>query len=123
MYSTQEQNLISLQASAAVSAKRIVNESGAYAANRAIGVASYDAALGEELSVITSGVTVVTAGAALVQGAWVTADAAGKAVSVTPTNIAKTGYVEVLGKALEAASAADEEIPVLVMPQLIPGTV
>lgn len=79
------------KASAAVTGKRFVGISGqgvapnpsvahAVAASKPFGVSAYDAAIGDELSILKGGVVPVTAGAALTAGQEVEAGAAGVAV-------------------------------------------
>ncbi len=65
------------------------------------------AALGEFVPAMTHGQTKVVAGAAIALDADVTSDASGKAVTAVSGN-------EINGKALEAATAADQIITILV---------
>ena len=75
------------------------------AADTALGVSQSqaDAADGSVIDVTMVGIVDVEAGAAIAAGAWVTADANGKAVATT------TAGDEVVGKAL-TSSAADGDI-------------
>lgn len=114
-------------ASAAVTGKRLVKISGnrqsgpglaataegsnyvvaqsASATDVSIGVASYDAASGTKLSVLTRGIVPITAGATITAGQRVECDAQGRVVPLATANAV------VIGTALSgAASGADAEI-------------
>lgn len=106
-----------MTASGAVTGKRFVDFSGAQVASagaKALGVALYDAADGEPVAVVVQGTAVVEAGGAIAVGDNVAADANGRAVVATPAS----GYT-ILGIALEAASAAGEEIEVLLVSPIV----
>lgn len=87
-----------------VTGNRTVGPAGADSA-KVVGVAGFDAAAGETVTVYRGGVQRLTAAAAITAGATVTAAAAGKAT---------TGGTNKIGIALEAAAAADAVIDVLV---------
>lgn len=84
---------LTAQASAAVTGKRLVNISGnrttdgnylvahATAAGRCIGVASYDAAVGEKVGVLAEGILPVVTGGIIAAGAEVEVGTAGVAVT------------------------------------------
>ena len=71
-----------------------------------LGVINADTASGEEAPVCVEGIALVTSGAAVVIGVLLKSDAASKAITTT------TNDKLVIGKALDAASAADELIRV-----------
>lgn len=87
-----------------VTGNRTVGPAGADSA-KVVGVAGFDAAIGEDVTVYTGGVQQLVASAAIAAGVVVTAAAAGKAT---------TGGTNKVGIALEAASGADIVIDVLV---------
>lgn len=96
-------------ATAAVSEHRFVGMlTGApcAAGAKAQGVAQYDAAIGEAFAVDVLGTTIVDSGAAVAAGVAVKSDASGRA-------IAQGGAGEILGYAVTAAGAADQQIEVL----------
>lgn len=86
-------------AAAALTANRFVTFAGAVcgAGAKAMGVAQYDAPIGEAVAVNALGTTKVQAGAAIARGVAVKSDAVGKA-------IAQAGAGEILGYAMEAAA-------------------
>jgi hypothetical protein len=86
-------------ATAALTGRRFATIGGALpaAGGKALGVAKYDAAIGEYVPLDVMGTTIVEAGAAVAAGARVKVTAAGKAITAT------TGTT-VMGVALEAAS-------------------
>jgi len=96
---------------AAVAAQRFVTAAGAQAVadSNAIGVSRTAGAIGERVPTDVIGTTVVQTGAAVAQGATVKFDASGKAI-----NWAASGAR--LAIALEAATAADQFIEVLLIP-------
>lgn len=122
MNGLQEKNLITLQASAAIKGRSIISFDGKNTLNQGVGIAKFDVESGAEITLITAGVTEVTAGSAISAGAYLTADADGKAIPVTITSILKTDVIEIVGKALEAATAEDDVILVLLNPQVISGS-
>lgn len=84
----------------------------AAATDAIIGVSTdVGAALGERVDVMHSGIAAVKAGAAFSAGDLITADAAGKAVKAAP---GATASDRILGVALDAATAADEIVDVLI---------
>jgi hypothetical protein len=127
---------VSILAAASLSRQIFVGFDGnVCAANaKALGVTEIDTASGEMAGVIFNGIALVKAGAAVAAGAAVTSDSAGRAVTaaaltfsipsgstnVTSTSaqpaLTKSGSVlaqSINGYALDAASAADEIIRVL----------
>jgi hypothetical protein len=127
---------VSILAAASLSRQIFVGFDGnVCAANaKALGVTEIDTASGEMAGVIFNGIALVKAGAAVAAGAAVVSDSAGRAVtaaaltfsipsgstSVTSTSaqpaLTKSGSVlsqSINGYALDAASAADEIIRVL----------
>ncbi|MBQ7569136.1 DUF2190 family protein [bacterium] len=103
-----------LPAGAAVAPGRIVKFSTGKAVQASagtdvlLGVAQDEAhEANDDIAIAVSGIVSVTAGAAVSAGAYVTADANGKAIAAT----AGTNY---LGVALEAAAAADDRICVAI---------
>lgn len=103
---------VTYKASAAVTGGRLVEVTGnrtvAHAgadSAKVVGVAGFDAAIGDDVVVYAGGVQRLTVTAAVEAGAAVTADAGGKAT---------TGGTNKIGTALEAALAADDVIDVLV---------
>lgn len=122
MYSKQDAQILSLTAAESITAKHIVALDGTHTANKAVGVALNDVDTDCEISLVTAGITAVIAGSAVAVGDLVTADADGKAVPVTPANIAVGSSVEVLGYAVVEADAEDEDILVFVNPAVIMGT-
>ncbi len=99
----------SIEAAAALSAGLFVGMDGDIcgANAKALGVEELDAALGDQATVIFSGIALVTSGAAITQGAKVASDANGKAV------VFSTG--EYNGWAIDAATGANEKIRVLLV--------
>lgn len=87
-----------------VSGNRTVAPAGADSA-KVVGVAGFDAAIGDDVTVFDGGVQRLTASAPIAAGATVTAAAAGKAT---------TGGTNKVGIALEAAAAANDVIDVRV---------
>lgn len=69
-----------------------------------LGIINADTASGEEAPVCVEGIALVYSGAAIVPGVLLKSDANAKAISTT------TNDKLVIGKALDAASAADELI-------------
>lgn len=122
MRSFQEKLAISVTATANIAKGTIIDSAGANSANKALGIAKFTVSAGEEITAIISGTTEAVAGSAIAVGDYLTADADGKAIPVTVPNILKATPVEIIGKALEAATAEDEKIMVLVMPQLVTGS-
>ncbi|MDD9911650.1 MAG: DUF2190 family protein [Alphaproteobacteria bacterium] len=100
---------LSVQASGAVTAKQFVGFDGAVAtaAGNAYGVAEFDAANTELVSLTIVGTAVVKSGAAFAKGAALEVGSDGKAVT-------QSAGVTV-ARALEAASAADEDVEVLLI--------
>ena len=94
---------------AAVAAQRFVTPTGAQAgaAANALGVSRTAGAIGERVPVDAIGTTVVQAGAAVAVGATIQSDANGKAI--TWASGARLAF------ALEAATAADQFIEVLLI--------
>ena len=90
-----------------------VNSSGAVvnpsAGGRVVGVRQNRPISGAATTVVQSGVSIVEAGAAVACGANLKTDATGRAVTAT------TG-TQIVGVALEAASAAGVQIAVLLQP-------
>ncbi len=103
---------LSVLAAAAITAQTFVAPGGgvATAAGNALGVAKSDAASGDNVPVAVLGTAVVTASAAIAKGAYVQVAANGKAVTHT------TGVA--VGIALEAATAADQSIEILFIPNV-----
>ncbi len=122
MNGLQKQNLITLQASAAVKARSIISFDGKNTAKKGVGIAKFDVDSGEEITLITSGITEVTTGSAISAGDYLTADASGRAVPVNLATLLWTDSVEIVGKALEAATEEDDFILVLVHPEVLTGT-
>jgi predicted RecA/RadA family phage recombinase len=111
---------LTCHASAAVTGQRLVGISGArtdgnptvaHAAGADFGVAARDAAAGGKVTVFTAGVLAVQAGGVVAAGARVAADANGQAVTATGAAGATVAYV---GRALDAAAAAGDVIPVFI---------
>lgn len=103
---------VTYKASAAVTGGRLVEVTGnrtvAHAGEdsaKVVGVAGFDAAAGDDVTVYAGGVQRLVASAAIEAGAAVTPADAGKATS---------GGTNKIGTALEAAAAVDDVIDVLV---------
>lgn len=64
-----------------------------------------DIEAGERVDVISTGIVEVRAGALIAKGAWLTVDAEGSVIT------ASDAAEERIGRALEAANAADDVIP------------
>ena len=98
-------------ATATITLKLFVTAAGAIcgAGAKALGVSLFNTDTGNEISVVTLGTAIVIASDAISADADVTSDAAGKAITATTGDI-------VLGRALEAAAATDDEIEVLLTP-------
>jgi hypothetical protein len=75
-------------------------------------------AIGERCDTVMLGIAFIEAGAAIAQGAMVTADAVGRAVTAAPAAGVNN---RVAGVALEAASAAGDVIRVLLEPGVMQG--
>ncbi|MDP1696493.1 MAG: DUF2190 family protein [Xanthomonadaceae bacterium] len=101
---------LSLAVTAAITAERFVDLSGApaTAAGNAVGVARSDGAIGALVPVDVLGTAVVTAGAAIAAGAAIEVGATGKAVT-------KAAGIAV-ARALQAAAADGERIEVMLIP-------
>ncbi len=97
-------------ATAAVLGNRFVGHNGQHAAAAAdaLGVADYDAAIGDNFAVTVIGTQRVTAGAAIAKGAQIEVGAAGKAVT--------RDAGKVVAKAMEAAAGDGAVITVLLVP-------
>jgi len=67
-----------------------------------------DAPIGAQIDVILSGIAKAKAGASIAKGAWLTVDAQGRVIT------ASAATNERIGRALEAANAANDVIPVLI---------
>ncbi|MFW2438065.1 MAG: DUF2190 family protein [Arenicellales bacterium] len=100
-----------LLASGAVITNRFVGYDGAQvgAAANTLGVSKTDAADTEPYPVDVIGTTIVEAGAAIALGAKLETDASGRAITQAAG--------PVVGRALQAASAAGEKIEVLLIQQ------
>ena len=98
---------ITLTAGGAVEKHRLVGITGAHtgAGARAIGVADVDADSGDLFPVVTQGVALVVAGAAVAAGADLESDATGRVVTLSTGKLA--------GVALTAAAAAGTKVRVL----------
>jgi len=101
-------DVITMRADGAIVGKRFVTHAGVQstAGDAAIGVSHYDAADGEEVAVITSGISVITAGGVVAIGDNVASDAVGKAVVATTGN-------SINGTAMTASAEADDEITII----------
>lgn len=101
---------LSIVATAALTAETFVTATGATAtaAGNALGVARSAGAIGAEVPVDFLGTTVVTAGAAIAQGARVEVGAGGKAVTLAAG--------KAVGIALQAAAADGDRIEVALIP-------
>ena len=85
-----------------------------------IGVALYDAADGEPVSVRMAGTAMVKVAEAFAKGSFVVGGPNG-AKDVTPDDAGS--YVKVLGVALEEATEAGELIEVLIVPSIVKGII
>lgn len=116
----------SFTAAAAISDRRIVKFSATdqvtmaiAATDSMVGVCGEVApAAGERCDVTLVGIALVEAGAVVAQGAFVTADASGRGVVAAPAVGVNN---RVIGIALEAATAAGDEIRVLLQPGQVQG--
>lgn len=99
-----------LTATAVLTAERFVTGTGAVAAAGAntLGVTRSNAQIGEDVPVDVLGTAIVTAGAAIAQGASIEVGTAGKAIT------ANAG--KVVARALQAAAADGSRIEVLLIP-------
>lgn len=98
-----EQNAISITATEAITAKRMVDYAGAHtAAAAAMGVALFNTDSGDVISVGCAPIEAVEAGAAISAGAALETDSSGRVVT-------KSAGVTV-GRAIDAASAAGDII-------------
>lgn len=96
-------------ATAAITAARFVGLlTGApcAAAAKALGVAQYNAAIGEAFAVDVLGSSIVESGAAVAKGDAIKSDATGRAIT-------QGGAGEILGYAMQAATAAGQKIQIL----------
>ncbi len=102
-------------ATAAITAGQFVGYDGAVcAANaKALGVAVYDADIGDNCSVAVEGRYIVTAGGAVAVGDAITSDATGKAVVASALGIA-TGATTVLSTAANGAIVTGGVAPVAI---------
>ena len=102
-----------VKAASAVTANRFVDVDGNHAAanERAYGIARSAATSGEHFPVGVIGIFPVVSSAAIAKGAPVASAADGKAKTGSVADVA--GLAAVIGYALEAASAADEEIAII----------
>jgi len=98
-------------ATATITLKLFVTVAGAIcgAGAKALGVSLFNTDTGNQISVVALGTAIVIASDAITADADVASDAVGKAIT------AATGDI-VLGRALEAAAATDDEIEVLLTP-------
>lgn len=120
-YAKQILARLTLVATGKVYKDRIVSLAGAHTANKAVGVAEFDAEIGETITLISSGISTVISGGAVSAGAMLVADAAGKAVAVNPATLAYGTVVEVLGYAVDACNGANAEIRVFIAPHAVGG--
>ncbi|MCC6195711.1 MAG: DUF2190 family protein [Burkholderiales bacterium] len=104
---------LSIPASGAVIGRRFVRPSGAQAGadHNTLGVARADASSGAQVPVDVLGTAIVTVGAAVIAGATLKSDANGKAITWAASG-AK------IAVALEAATGADQDIEVLLIPNV-----
>lgn len=102
---------IGLTASAAIAQFQPVTAAGApaVAAGNAVGFARMAVASGERVPVTTLGTTIAIAGAAIAAGALVE-------VHTTVTQVVTKSAGVSIGRALTAASAAGDQIEVLILP-------
>ena len=116
----------SYNAGAAIAAYTLVKYSAAEtvvaaaASTDAIIGVSHDiaAASGERVDVAHDGIVFVVAGAAVAQGALLTADASGRAITAAP---AAGSNARIIGFAIEAATAAGDVIRVMLSPGSMQG--
>ena len=104
---------LTVVAAGALAAARFVNQAGAYpaAGAAAFGVTRTSAdAAGDVVPVDVQGTTIVEAGAAISFDAPLMVDAQGRAVPLT------VGSKSPVGRAMEAATAAGEQIEILLVP-------
>ena len=107
--------IISLKATTAITRRRFIDAAGNHcaAAERAVGVSQSDVAADVMADVMVTGVAVVESGGAVTQGAYVQADADGKAVAMTAVAAdAAAINKSASGVALEAATATGQFIRV-----------
>ena len=104
---------LTIAAAGALAAARFVTQSGAYpaAGAAAFGVTRTSAtAQGDLVPVDVQGTTIVEAGAAITFDAPLMVDAQGRAVPLT------VGSKSPVGRAMQAATAAGEQIEILLVP-------
>ena len=102
-------------AGATLAAERFVEAAGTYpaAGGHALGVTETAAKSGDLIAVITLGLAVVEAAGAIVEGALVQTEAAGKAVTHIATG---AGAGKALGRAMTAATQDGDLIQVHLIP-------
>lgn len=105
---------LTVAASAAVAACRVITLAGAYpaAGAKGIGVTRTSGEEGDLLPVDVLGTTIAEAGAAIAADADLMADASGRVVPLTAGKVA-------IGRALEAAGAAGAQIEVLLLSTVV----
>lgn len=105
---------LTILASAAVVACRVVTSAGAYpaAGAKAIGVTRTNAGEGDLMPVDVLGTTIAEAGAAIAADDDLMADAEGRVVKLTAGKVA-------IGRALVAAAAAGDQIEILLLPTAV----
>ena len=108
---SQKTSLLTLTviATAALAAERFITATGAYPASGAntFGVTNTNAAIGERVATDVIGTTVVTAGGAIAEGAYLQVGTNGKAITRT------TGVT--VAQALQAATADGDRIEALLI--------
>jgi hypothetical protein len=94
---------VTVTAAEAITANRFVAANGTHTVDiRGIGVALFDTASGDPITVQCSGIAVVEAGGTIAAGAYVSMDADGKAVSLTYDNV--NDAIKICGVAMDAAT-------------------
>ena len=117
----------SFQAAAAIAAFTLVKhaaaddqvQAAAAATDLVIGATQDVApALGERVDIAVTGITYITAGAAITRGARLMSDASGRVITAAA---AAGSNVNTVGLALESAAAAGDVIRVLLVPSTFQG--
>lgn len=122
MYSRQILSRLTIVATGAVTADKVVGSAGAIAVGKCAGIAENNAAIGVPISVINSGITEAVSGAAVNAGAKLTCDSTGRVVTIDPTTVNLGTVIECIGTAMDTVGAADAVLRVYVHPHTLVGT-
>lgn len=117
MKSEQVISRVDVIAAADVAAGIVMHVDGTVGADKGIGVTEFAGKSGQAVALVTGGVVTATSGAAFSAGAILISDANGKVIAApaVSTKTLNTVY-NTIGYAMEAATAANQQVLVWVQP-------